>query len=44
MFLTSKLGGSVKYVVFGELFYIGDIKKINVTKGGTFCRVCDHKD
>ena len=44
MFLTRKLAGSVKYIVFGALFYNGERKKINVSKGGRFCRVCEHKD
>ena len=44
MFLTRKLAGSVKYIVFGALFYNGERKKINVLKGDRFCRVCEHKD
>ena len=44
MFLTRKLAGSVKYIVFGVLFYNGERKKINVPKEGRFCRVCEHKD
>ena len=36
MFLTRKLAGSVKYIVFGALFYNGERKKINVSKGGRF--------
>ena len=44
MFLTRKLAGHVKYIVFGVLFYNGERKKINVPKGGRFCRVCEHKD
>ena len=44
MFLTRKLAGSINYVVFGALFYNGERKKINVPKGGRFCRVCEHKD
>ena len=43
MFLTRKLAGSIKYIVFGALFYNGERKK-NVPKGGRFCRVCEHKD
>ena len=44
MFLTRKLAGSVKYVVFGALNYNGEGKKINVPKGGRFCRIYEHKD
>ena len=44
MFLTRKLAGTVKYIVFGALFYNGEREKINVTKGGRFSRVCEHKD
>ena len=43
MFLTRKLAGNVKYMVFGALFYNGERKK-NVPKGGRFCRFCEHKD
>ena len=32
MFLTRKLVGSVKYIVFGALFYNGERKKINILK------------
>ena len=39
-----KLAGSVKYIVFGALFYNGERKKIKVPKTGRFCRVCEHKD
>ena len=44
MFLTRKLAGSVKYIVFGALFYNGERKKISVPKGDRFCRVCEHKN
>ena len=44
MFLTRKLAGSVKYIVFGELFYNSERNKINVLKGGRFCSVCEHED
>ena len=44
MFLTRKLAGSVKHIVFDALFYNGERKKINVPKGGRFCRVYEHKD
>ena len=44
MFLTGKLAGSVKYMVFGALFYNGEREKNNIPKGGRFCRVCEHKD
>ena len=44
MFLARKLGGSVKYIVFGALIYNGESKKKNVPKGGRFCRVYEHKD
>ena len=45
MFQTRKLAGSVKYIVFGALFfYNGEREKINVPKGGRFCRVCEHND
>ena len=43
MFLTRKLAGSVKYIVFGALFYNSE-RKNNVPKGGRFCRVYEHKD
>ena len=36
MFLTRKLAATVKYIVFGALFYNGERKKINVPKGGRF--------
>ena len=36
MFLTRKLAGNVKYIVFGALFYNGERKKINVPKGIDF--------
>ena len=32
MFLTRKLAGSVKYIVFGALFYNGERKKIMFLK------------
>ena len=32
MFLTRKLAGSVKYIVFGALFYHGERKKIMFLK------------
>ena len=44
MFLTRKLAGSIKYIIFGALICNGERKKINVPKGGRFCRVYDHKD
>ena len=44
MFLTTKLAGSVKYIVFDELFITAREKKNKVRKGGRFCRVCEHKD
>ena len=44
MFLTRKLAGSVKYIVFGALLYNGEMKKNYVPKGGRFCWVCEHKD
>ena len=36
MFLTRKLAGSVKYIVFDALF-ITAREKNNVPKGGRFC-------
>ena len=44
MFLTSKLAVSVNYIVFGALIYNGEKRKINVPKGGRFCRVYEHKN
>ena len=44
MFLTRKLAGNVKYIVFGAIFITVREKKINVPKGGRFCRICEHKD
>ena len=45
MFLTRKLAGSVKYILFAALFfYNGERKKIYVLKGDRFCRVCEQKD
>ena len=44
MFLTRKLAGSVKYIVFGALFITVREKKNYVPKGGRFCSVCEHKD
>ena len=32
MFLTRKLAGSVKYIAFGALFYIGERKKLRFLK------------
>ena len=43
MFLTRKLAASVNYIVFGALIYKGERNKINVPKGGTFCRIYEHK-
>ena len=43
MFLTRILAGNINYIVFGALIYNGERKKINVPKGGTFCRFCEHK-
>ena len=39
MFLTRKLAGSVKYIVFGVLFYNGERKINNVPKGGRYRRM-----
>ena len=44
MFLTRKLAASVNYMISGALIYNGERKKINIPKGGTFCRVYEHKD
>ena len=44
MFLTRKLAVSVNYMIYGVLIYNGERKKINIPKGGTFCRVYEHKD
>ena len=44
IFLTRKLAVSVNYMVFGALIYNDEIEKINIPKGGTFCRVYEHKD
>ena len=43
MFLTRKLAVSFNYIVFGALVYDSE-KKINVPKGGRFCRVYEHND
>ena len=32
MFLTRKLAGSIKYIVFGAIFYNGEIKKLTFLK------------
>ena len=45
MFLTRKLAGRVKYIVFGAFFFCNAEKiKINVPKARRFCTVCERKD
>ena len=39
MFLTRTLAVSVNDIVFGALIYNGEEKRINIPKGGRFCRV-----
>ena len=42
--MSMHLAISVNYIVFGPLIYNGEgEKKINIPKGGTFCRVYEHK-